>query len=94
MYHTVFIHLFVNGHLGCFHAVAIINSDAMNIGVHVRTYLLGLWLSPVICPGVGLLMLAQHCKSTILQKKKFFFLIFMNNNNKKNMGDMESHETL
>ena len=35
MYYSFFIHLSVNGHLGCFHALAIINSAAMNIGVHV-----------------------------------------------------------
>ena len=34
MYH-IFIHLSVDGHLGCFHEVAIVNSAAMNIGVHV-----------------------------------------------------------
>ena len=34
MYH-IFIHLSVDGHLGCFHEVAIVNSAAMNIGVHI-----------------------------------------------------------
>ena len=35
MYHTFFIHSFVNGHLGCFHVLATVNSDEMNIGIHV-----------------------------------------------------------
>ena len=35
MYHSFLIHSSADGHLGCFHALAMINSAAMNIGVHV-----------------------------------------------------------
>ena len=35
MYHNFIIHSSVDGHLGCFHVRAIVNSAAMNIGIHV-----------------------------------------------------------
>ena len=35
MYHCLFRHSSVNGHLGCFHDLAIVNSAALNIGIHV-----------------------------------------------------------
>ena len=35
MYHNFFIHSSVDGHLGCVHVLATVNSAAMNNGIHV-----------------------------------------------------------
>ena len=35
MYHSFLIHSSADGHLGCFHVLSIVNSGAMNTGIHV-----------------------------------------------------------
>ena len=40
MYHNFFTHSSVYGHLGCFHVLAIVNSAAVNIGIHVSLSIL------------------------------------------------------
>ena len=51
MYHSFLIHLSVDGHLGCFHVLAIINSAVMNTGVHVtfRSGFLGVYAQEWDC---------------------------------------------
>ena len=50
--HIFFIHSSVDGHLGCVHDLAIVNSAEMNMGCMC---LFELWFSLGICPVVGFL---------------------------------------
>ena len=53
MYHIFFIHFSVDGHLGCFHDLVIVNSGAMNI--EGACIFLNCFIPPDICSVVGLL---------------------------------------
>ena len=53
MYHNFFIQSSVDGHLGCFHVLAFVNSAAGNNGIHMCLF--QFWFPWGICLGMGLM---------------------------------------
>ena len=66
IYHSFLIHSSANGHLGCFHVLAIINSAAMNTEIHMS---LSILLSSVCMPSSGT---AGSYGSSISRRNKFY----------------------
>ena len=64
MYNSFLIHSSADGHLGCFHALAIANSAAMNTGVHVS---LSVLVSSVYMPSSGIAELYGNSISSFLR---------------------------
>ena len=68
MYHNFFIHLSVDGHIGCFHVLAIGNRAAMNIGGTLS-------FSVMVCSGyMPSSGIAQSCGSLFLVFKEISIL--------------------
>ena len=70
MYHFFLIHSSIDGHLGCFRVLAIVNSAALNIGMHASFQIR---LCQDICPGVGLL---DHMAALFLYLFIYLFCLF------------------
>ena len=72
IYHIFFVHSSGDGHLDCFHVLAIVISAAMNIGLY-EPFELQFLSFLVICPGVGLL---DHMVTLVLSVLRNLHTVF------------------
>ena len=62
MYHSFLIHSSADGHIGCFHVLAIINSTVMNIGVHMS---LSILVSSVCMPSTSFFFFLKNLHTVL-----------------------------
>ena len=69
-YHIFLIHSSVDGHLGCFHVLAIVNSATVNIRVHVS------FSRKVLSRYMPKSGIAGSCDSSIYSFLRYFYTVF------------------
>ena len=74
MYHCFLIHLSADGHLACFHVPAVVDSAAMNTGVHVS---LSVLVSSVCVPSSGIAGLYGSSISRFLRNLHTVQVLFL-----------------